>query len=362
MKRALAMALAMILCLGLLAGCGGQDSGNGGGSQQPNTDTTQAEDSGPKQVDKLSVYFVPSREPSEIVTATEPLKQLLKDEMLKEGYDIGEVEITVGTTYEAVGEALVAGTADVGLIPGGTYVLYDDGCDVILTATRDGLSKDFDDPKDWNDGTPTEASNKQAVSYRALLIAGPSEKGQALVAKVNAGEELTWDELNSANWSVMGSSSPAGYIYPALWLQDRYSKGITDLASAVQSDSYASAFARLASGQVDVLVTYADARRDYAERWNTEFGREGSIWEETGLIGVTAPIYNDTVSVSKTSSKMDADMIAALQNAFINIGNTPEGKEVIAIYSHNGYQKAQSSDYDNERAAQKLIQELTAAN
>lgn len=362
MKRALAMALAMILCLGLLAGCGGQDSGNGGGSQQPNTDTTQAEDSGPKQVDKLSVYFVPSREPSEIVTATEPLKQLLKDEMLKEGYDIGEVEITVGTTYEAVGEALVAGTADVGLIPGGTYVLYDDGCDVILTATRDGLSKDFDDPKDWNDGTPTEASDKQAVSYRALLIAGPSEKGQALVAKVNAGEELTWDELNSANWSVMGSSSPAGYIYPALWLQDRYGKGITDLVSAVQSDSYASAFARLASGQVDVLVTYADARRDYAERWNTEFGREGSIWEETGLIGVTAPIYNDTVSVSKTSSKMDADMIAALQNAFINIGNTPEGKEVIAIYSHNGYQKAQSSDYDNERAAQKLIQELTAAN
>ena len=53
-------------------------------------------------------------------------------------------------------------------------------------------------------------------------------------------------------------------------------------------------------------------------------------------------------------------MVAALQNAFINIGNTHEGKEVIAIYSHNGYQKAQASDYDNERAAQKLIQELSA--
>ena len=53
----------------------------------------------------------------------------------------------------------------------------------------------------------------------------------------------------------MGTSSPAGYIYPALWLQDHYGKGISDLSSAVQSDSYASAFARLASGQVDVLVT-----------------------------------------------------------------------------------------------------------
>ena len=41
---------------------------------------------------------------------------------------------------------------------------------------------------------------------------------------------------------------------------------------------------------------------------------------------------------------------------------TPKkARQVIAIYSHNGYQKAQASDYDNERAAQKLIQELTAA-
>ncbi len=364
MKKVTAFALALVLCLGLLAGCGGNNA-------QPSSPANPSQEAGspapegpaaPSEVklDKLKVYFVPSREPSEIITATEPLKALLKEEMKKEGYDIGEVEISVGTTYEAVGEALGAGTADVGLIPGGTYVLYDDGCDVILTATRDGLSKDFDEAKDWNNGTPTEASDKQAVSYRALMIAGPSEKGKALVAKVNAGEALTWEELNSANWSVMGSSSPAGYIYPALWLQDRYQKGITDLANAVQSDSYASAFARLASGQVDVLVTYADARRDYAERWTTEFGRTASIWEETGLIGVTAPIYNDTVSVSKTSPIMDDALIAALQNAFINIGSTPEGKEIIAIYSHNGYQKAQASDYDNERAAQKLIQELSA--
>ena len=80
------------------------------------------------------------------------------------------------------------------------------------------------------------------------------------------------------------------------------------------------------------------------------------------MIGVTAPIYNDTVSVSKTSPIMDDAMIAALQDAFINIGNTEEGKAVIAIYSHNGYQKALPEDYDNERAAQKLILELSNAN
>ena len=347
MKKIFALLLALVMTLSLVA-CGG--GGEGG-----NTESS-------KKIETLKVAFVPSREPEEIITVTEPLKQMLKDELATQGYEVGEVEITVGTTYEAVGEGLVAGTIDVGLIPGGTYLLYDDGAEVILTATRDGLSKDSDNAKDWNDGKPTEASDKQAVSYRALFIAGPSGKGQELLNKVNNGKELTWEDLDSANWSIMGTSSPAGYIYPALWLQDHYDKGISDLKSAVQSDSYASAFARLASGQVDVLVTYADARRDYAERWNTEFGRSGSIWEETGIIGVTAPIYNDTISVSKNSEIINSDLIAALQQAFINIGNTDAGKKVIAIYSHNGYQVAQASDYDNERAAQKLIQELTAAN
>lgn len=345
MKKVIALLLAAVMALGLLAACGNGNAQNAGGS---------------KKIETLRVAFVPSREPSEIITATEPLKQMLKDELTALGWEIGDVEITVGTTYEAVGEGLVAGTIDVGLIPGGTYVLYDDGAEVILTATRDGLSKDSDEAKDWNDGAPTEASDKQAVSYRALMIAGPSDKGQALIAKVNSGEALTWEDVNSANWSVMGTSSPAGYIYPALWLQDHFGKGISDLSSAVQADSYASAFARLASGQVDVLVTYADARRDYAERWNSEFGRTASIWEETGVIGVTAPIYNDTISVSKNSDIMSDELIAALQDAFINIGNTDAGKEVIAIYSHNGYQKADPADYDNERAAQELIQQLSA--
>lgn len=343
MKKILALLLAFVMAASLIA-C----------EKQPGE--TQGNDT---KIETLKIAFVPSREPEEIITATEPLKQLLIDEMAKLGYNIANVDISVGTTYEAVGEGLGAGTIDVGLdMPGGTYTLYDDGCDVILTATRDGLSKDSDNAKDWNDGQPTEASDRQAVSYRALVIAGPSDKGQELSAKVNAGEELTWEDLDSANWAVMSTTSSAGYIYPALWLQEHYGKGISDLSTTVVADSYASSFAHLASGQVDILITYADARRDYAERWNTEYNREGSIWEETNVIGVTPGIYNDTITVSKTSEIMDENLIAALQQAFINIGNTDAGKEVIAIYSHNGYQIAKSSDYDNERAAQQLMRKL----
>lgn len=374
MKKALSLLLAGVLCVGLLAGCGGQNSESQSSSTSSTNSTTSSASStdssanstatsetSSKKIDTLRIAFVPSREPEEIITATEPLKQMLTDELATLGYDVGEVDITVGTSYEAVGEALAAGTADVGLIPGGTYVLYDDGCDVLLTATRDGLSIDSDNAKDWNDNAPTEPTTEQVTSYRALMIAGPSEKGKELAAKVNAGEALTWEDVSSANWSVANSSSPAGYIYPSLWLQENFDKNITDLPHAVQSDSYGSAFARLASGQVDILCTYADARRDYEDEWTTEYGMTNSIWDDTAVVGVTPAIYNDTISVSKTSPIMDDDFKQALGQAFINIGNTEEGKEVIAIYSHNGYQWAKSEDYDSERAAQEMIQSLNSA-
>ncbi len=381
MKKALSLLLAGVMCVGLLAGCGGQNSesqssstsstnsttssasstDSSANSTDSSTSTTASSETSNKKIDTLRIAFVPSREPEEIITATEPLKQMLTDELATLGYDVGEVDITVGTSYEAVGEALAAGTADVGLIPGGTYVLYDDGCDVLLTATRDGLSIDSDNAKDWNDNAPTEPTTEQVTSYRALMIAGPSEKGKELAAKVNAGEALTWEDVSSANWSVANSSSPAGYIYPSLWLQENFDKNITDLPHAVQSDSYGSAFARLASGQVDILCTYADARRDYEDEWTTEYGMTNSIWDDTAVVGVTPAIYNDTISVSKTSPTMDDDFKQALGQAFINIGNTEEGKEVIAIYSHNGYQWAKSEDYDSERAAQEMIQSLNSA-
>ena len=36
---------------------------------------------------------------------------------------------------------------------------------------------------------------------------------------------------------------------------------------------------------------------------------------------------------------MDDGLKSAIQTALINIGNTEEGKAVISIYSHNGYEQ-----------------------
>lgn len=335
MKKFFAVLLAVVLTMGLMVGCTSKSAN-----------------------DELVVYFVPSRDPKEVQSATEPLAKMLKEELAKQGFEFDKIRVEVGTSFEVVGEALVSGTAHVGFIPGGTYVLYEDGVDVALTATRFGLNHDSDNPADWNTA-PTSNTENQVDYYRSLIIAGPSEKGRALANKINNGEKLTAEDVKGVTWGVSSNTtSPAGYIYPSLWLQENYGLSITDLPSKVALDNYPTLLTQLASGQIDVMVTYADARLDYADKWTSEFGRSKSVWEETDIIGVTAPIYNDTISVSKNAEAMTPELVEALQNAFINIAKTPEGQDIISIYTHKGYSIGDNENYAEEKKAQELIKSM----
>lgn len=323
------------------------------------------------KMDKLTFQFVPSKDADVIITGTANLPELVKAEMAKLGYDIGEVEISVGTSYEATGEAMCAGSIDVGWLPGGTYAIYSQAkeVDVILTATRAGLSNDSEDPATWNgDANKTLPTEQQVTFYRSLIYAAPSEYGKQLAAKVNAGEKLTWEELDKATWAVGNTSSSAGYIYPTMWLMENYEgKKISDLSNVVQL-GYADAFAQAAAEQVDIIVCYADGRRDYEAAWNTAtdsadatgkagMGRTDSIWNELNVIGVTEGIYNDTVAVTTANADIyNPEFINALQTALINIINTEEGQAIFSVYSHTGYAIATDADYDGARTALTAVQ------
>lgn len=344
-RKILSTLLVLCMCISALAGCGSTDSNK-------NSD-------GAKTVDSLKIAFSPYADADQIITATEPLTELLKTKLLEKGYDVKEIDMTVGTNYTAVGQALSAGSADLGFISGGNYVLFSDDCDVLLTALRYAINKDSDNPTDWNDGTIEENTDEMSTYYRCIILAGPSEKGRELAAKVNNGEELTWDDLNSATWSVLNPTSASGYIYPCLWLQENYGKGISDLANVVQSDSHTTSVARLASGQADIMVSYGHIRIKNAPIWQSDFGGKGEMASDTDIIGVTEGIYNDMIAYSKTSEIMtDEDFRKAVGEAFIEIAETDEGKEIINVFSQVGYTWGQDSDYDGERAAQDLLKSL----
>lgn len=322
------------------------------------------------KLDKLTLEFVPSKDADVIITGTKNLPDLLKAALLEQGYDVGEIDITVGTSYEATGEAMSAGAIDIGWLPGGTYALYSDEVDVILTATRAGLSNDSTDPKTWNgDANKTLPTEDQVTFYRSLIYATPSAYGKELAAKVNAGEALTWDDLSKANWAVLKTSSSAGYIYPTMWLMANYEgKKLSDLPTAVTLSGYGESVAQAAAESVDIIVAYADIRRDYEAAWTlatdkktdkdiTGLGRSDSIWNELNVIGVTDGIYNDTVSITKANPAVyNPEFIAAMQKALINVIGTEEGKAIFSVYSHTGYAVATDKDYDGARQALKAVQ------
>jgi len=319
-KKISALLLSLALCAGLLAGCG-----TGETAEAPSDTDVQ-------QVDSLKIAFSPYADADLISESTEPLEELLKAKLLEKGYDVGEIDMTVGTSYTAVGEALSAGSADLGFISGGNYVLFSDDCDVLLTALRYAINKDSENPADWNDGTIEENTEGMSTYYRCILLAGPSEKGQELLSKVNAGEELTWDDLNSATWAVLNPTSASGYIYPSLWLQEHYGKGISDLDNVVECDSHTTSVARLAAGQVDVMVSYGHIRIKNAPKWETELGGTAPMVEQTGVIGVTEGIYNDMIAYSKNSDTMaDEDFRKALGESGINIRMINQGPDELNI-------------------------------
>jgi phosphonate transport system substrate-binding protein len=322
-----------------------------------------------KHFDKLTLEFVPSKDADVIIAGTANLPELVKAEMAKLGYDIDKVDITVGTSYAATGEAMSAGSIDIGWLPAGTYILYSDDTDVILTATRNGLSNDSTDPATWNgEANKTLKNGPQVTFYRALIYAAPSEYGKKLAEKVNNGEKLTWEDLDGAKWAVQKTSSSAGYIYPTMWLMNNYDgKKISDLSNVIPIDSgYGTAFSYAAAESIDVLVCYADGRNDYEASWTLPtdqqdetgkqgMGRSDSIWNEMNVIGVTEGIYNDTVAISKESPYYKPEIVEALQNCFINIINTEEGKAIFDVYSHAGYAKATDADYDGARQALTVV-------
>ena len=99
MKKFLASILTLALCLGLATGCAGKQT-------PAENDTESAGETGVKEIPSLKIAFSPYADADQITTATEPLEQLLQAKLLEKGYDVKDIDMTVGTSYTAVGEAL----------------------------------------------------------------------------------------------------------------------------------------------------------------------------------------------------------------------------------------------------------------
>ena len=220
MKKFLVILLSLLMVFSMV-GCG---------------DKTKKDD---KHIEKLTVAFVPSKDADVILEAAggneelgyRSLAQIIIDGLAERGYTVDEVEVSVGTSYAAVGEGMVSGTIHVGLIPASTYVLYSDGVELLVEALRYGVAGEDGvviDPSlgidPWNAGRTTDAEG-MATGYASLIYVNiTTDIGMDLYEKAQA-NTLTWEDVNAANWYVCSSTSSAGYVYPSLWLNNTFGEG-----------------------------------------------------------------------------------------------------------------------------------------
>ena len=362
MKKLLVVLLSVLMVLGL-AGCGNNEA--------------PVEEN--KNLEGLSIVFVPSKDPQEIKDAAAQLPELLAKYLADEGYtiDASTITVDVGSSYEVVGEGLAAGSIDLGFISAGNYVTahdnYPEDVNLLLASSRAAVSVDIESPSkgadfnDWNTYVPVTDADEPAGGYRSLIYANVgTEKGKDLYDKAVAGT-LTWEDFTSAKIACGAPTSGASYKYPSAWLNQKFGTGVGKDAVTLENlttteiTSYSTAMESLLGGQVDVCFGYADVRKDAASTTALEaLHADGkltdyaTIFDAVKVIGVSDMIMNDTISYG-ASEIFTPGLITALQNAFMNLIKTDEGKACVKPYSHAGYVVVQDSDYDGFRAVTKLF-------
>ncbi|SFM43161.1 phosphate/phosphite/phosphonate ABC transporter substrate-binding protein [Salibacterium qingdaonense] len=326
MKKFTKVSMTMLLSLGLLAACGegsedSSTSGDGGGEDtggsSGNGSGEQSEEASGEELDELSVQFVPSQNADTLEAKAKPLEGLLSDEL---GIP---VNVSVSTDYNTIVEAMGSDQVDVGFLPPTAYVLAEeqDAAEVILQSQRYGVN---------DDGSATE---ELVDFYRSIFIVREDSDIQSV------------EDLEGRPIGYQNVTSSAGFVWPAATLLDAGIHPLDDV-EPVTLKGHDQAVISLLNGDVDAAVTFQDAR-------NIVSGDYESAFEDTRIIEFTEKIPNDTVTVRP---EINEDMKQAVTDAFISIGKSEEGKEIIRdVYSHEGYVESQDSNFDTVREYEELI-------
>ena len=269
--------------------------------------------------EKLTVQFVPSQAAETLEAKAKPLEKLLSKEL---GIP---VEVSVSTDYNTIIEAMDSKQVDVGFLPPNAYVLAHEqsGAKVLLQAQRYGIEQ------------PGGKKTDELVdSYKSMIVV---KKGSKI-------KELK--DLKGKKIATQDVTSSAGYVWPAAEMK----KAGVDIEKSdittVQVKGHDQAILSVLNGDVDAAFVFEDARNNVVKDVPT-------IFDEVEPIYTTAPIPNDTVTVR---ADMSDDWNTKIQDAFINIGKSEEGKAIIsAIYTHEGYVKSKDSNFDIVREYAKEV-------
>jgi len=347
LKKILGMFLILALSFGLFA-CGGNNEGD------PET---------------LIIQFVPSTDiNSEKLTQIKNLETMLETELAAAGYTIN-VNISVGTSYASVIEAMASGQVHVGFLTAQQYAYttleYPDEVVVLLTSVRDAYQAQIDTEGNIIEDKATIIANANADGYDGSLNTSVKVSSYYSMLLVRAEDYAAYQAagiswLAGKNVGTQATTSGSGYVYPSYLLYENNMSFVASDPIAANGEvqyttisGHQAAVLALLNDEVDAVFTYFDARTRAGsfDAWQ-EANPGLNLFEETRVVALTNGIYNDTISAVTSLSD---GLRAAIQDAFINIIATEDGAAILQIYNHTGYLKAVDSDYDGERSLYQFL-------
>ncbi|MBS5650994.1 PhnD/SsuA/transferrin family substrate-binding protein [bacterium 210917-DFI.7.65] len=285
----------------------------------------------------------------------------LRHELADRGWAVEDITLSVAPTAAASGKALDDSTADLAILPASQYFTYSDDVDLLMTATKPGVSVNSLNAADWNGSAEHPTYTDEDCPYsRTLICATNSETGRALAQSAKNGT-LTWEELSAAKWMYAKASSSSDFFYPDLWLSEQFGKTLEDLPNLQAMDGYGALFSEASAEEADVIVIPADLRIDYAEAWQLAaddidstgkmgFGHEDSIFNEIQVLGVTAPIWGDVMVLRAGEEPFgDTDFQSALLGAMDALEKDSDARAIWESCGYTGFTASGGSHYDNIR-------------
>jgi phosphonate transport system substrate-binding protein len=317
----------------------------------------------------LYIQFVPSSAvDTTMLTRLRDLETILEDELLEAGFEINVV-ISIGTTYQAVVEAMDSGTVHVGFLTAQQYAFatltYPGKFNVLLTSVRSAYQAQLNAQGEQLSNAEWIA-NVNAPGYTAALHATAKTSSYPSMLLVRNADYDAWkdggwiEQIKGKTVGTQGTTSGSGYVYPTMLLRENGLKFVSGTANASQGEVRAQTVAghqnsvlALLNNEVDAVFTFLDAR-NHPTAYNAwvDANPGKTPFSETKVVALTPQIYNDTITTVSTLSDALREAIA---NAFIAALGYEAGAAALQIYQHAGYLKAKDEDYDGERNVWKFL-------
>lgn len=251
--------------------------------------------------DQLVLGMVPSREAEAIVDSLEPLAEMLSERLLI------PVETFISTNYVGLVEALGNERVDIGFFGPAAMVQAMDryGAVPVTASVRFG--------------------SETYKSQFNVRCEGPIE---------------SFADLEGRTIAFVDPGSASGYQFPYVFLKNQHDIDAETDMESVFAGSHDAAVLAVYNGDVDVAVSFNDARTAIEEDFP-------DVMEQVCVLGYTGDIPNDGQVVR---SGLSDELTEQIQQALIDIAETEEGQALTdELFNVTGFAPIGSEAYDPVR-------------